>query len=117
MNPESVMKTSIRNLFTRLGGASCVAWVLPALIAGLGLIPAGRVTAQTFTILHGFTLPNNNTNSDGAIPLAGLIVSGYTLMGRRMMAAVRVLARCLLARGQSEHQWHEFYKFAQVTKR
>jgi hypothetical protein len=37
------MKTGIKNLFTRLGGASCAAWVLPALIAGLGLIPAGRV--------------------------------------------------------------------------
>ena len=116
-NSESLMKTHIKNLFTRLGGVSCVAWVLPALIAGLGLIPAGRVTAQTFTTLHSFTLPNNNTNSDGAIPLAGLIVSDYTFMGRRMMAAVRVLARGLLARCQSEHQWHGFYKFAQVTKR
>src|ERR1035437_2205382 len=80
-NSESLMKTHIKNLFTRLGGASCAAWVLPALIAGLGLIPAGRVTAQTFTILHGFTLPNNNTNSDGAILLAGLILSGNTIYG------------------------------------
>jgi hypothetical protein len=40
-----------------------------------------QLTAQTFTILHGFTLPNNNTNSDGAIPLAGLIVSGNTMYG------------------------------------
>src|ERR1035437_220435 len=50
------MKTSIKNLFTRLGGASRAAWaclgvasmrsrVLPALIAGLGLIPVGRVQA------------------------------------------------------------------------
>jgi len=34
------MKTYIKNLF-----------FLPALIAGLGLIPAARVTAQTFTTL------------------------------------------------------------------
>src|ERR1039457_3596479 len=64
------MKTFIINLF-----------LLPALIAGLGLIPAGRVTAQTFTNLHSFTLLNNSTNSDGAYPYAGLILSGNTLYG------------------------------------
>jgi uncharacterized repeat protein (TIGR03803 family) len=64
------MKTYIINLF-----------LLPALIAGLGLIPAGRVTAQTFTTLHSFTLLNNSTNSDGVSPRAGLILSGNTLYG------------------------------------
>jgi uncharacterized repeat protein (TIGR03803 family) len=59
------MKTHIKNLF-----------LLPALIAGLGLIPAGRVTAQTFTNLHSFTSGN-----DGAGPSAGLILSGNTLYG------------------------------------
>jgi uncharacterized repeat protein (TIGR03803 family) len=59
------MKTYIKNLF-----------LLPALIAGLGLIPAGRVTAQTFTTLHSFTGGN-----DGAYPDAGLILSGNTLYG------------------------------------
>jgi uncharacterized repeat protein (TIGR03803 family) len=49
--------------------------LLPALIAGLGLIPAGRVTAQTFTNLHNFT------GLDGAEPHAGLILSGNTLYG------------------------------------
>jgi hypothetical protein len=44
--------------------------LLPALIAGLGLIPAGRVTAQTFTTLHTFTY-----GSDGDDPYAGLILS------------------------------------------
>jgi hypothetical protein len=29
------MKTHIQNLFTRRGGASCAAWVLPALLAGI----------------------------------------------------------------------------------
>jgi uncharacterized repeat protein (TIGR03803 family) len=67
------MKTCIINLF-----------LLPALIAGLGLLPVGRVTAQTFTNLHSFSAlsgPSNATNSDGANPYAGLILSGNTLYG------------------------------------
>jgi uncharacterized repeat protein (TIGR03803 family) len=67
------MKTYIKNLF-----------LLPALIAGLGLIPAGRMTAQTFTTLWSFTAitgPEPSTNSDGAIPQGGLILSGSTLYG------------------------------------
>ncbi len=58
------MKTRIKNLF-----------LLPALIAGLGLIPAGRLTAQNFTTLHSFT------GRDGAGPPAGLILSSHTLYG------------------------------------
>jgi hypothetical protein len=46
------------------------------LIAGLGLMLAGRVTAQTFTTLHNFT-----GSSDGRNPHAGLILSGNTLYG------------------------------------
>src|SRR6266478_6055859 len=69
------MKTT--NLFPCLGVASRAAWVLPALIAVLNLLPAGRVTAQTFTTLHSF-----NYSSDGATPYAGLILSGSnTLYG------------------------------------
>src|SRR5690349_1586221 len=72
------MKMRIKKLF-----------VLPALIAVLNLTPAGRVTAQTFTTLHSFTegsrysngLGTIYTNSDGATPFAGLIVSGNTLYG------------------------------------
>src|SRR5205823_8193100 len=48
---------------------------LAALIAGLVLISAGTVTAQTFTSLHSFS------GDDGAYPLGGLIVSGNTLYG------------------------------------
>jgi len=62
--------------------------LLPALIAVLNLIPAGRVTAQTFTTLHSFSASSTNssgvyTNSDGAGPQAGLITnsSGSTLYG------------------------------------
>lgn len=58
-------------------------FLLPALIAGLGLTLAGRVTAQTFTVLHTFTSVSgsNATNSDGAYPYAELILSGNTLYG------------------------------------
>jgi uncharacterized repeat protein (TIGR03803 family) len=59
------MKTCIRKLF-----------LLPAVIVGLGLIPAGRMTAQTFTTLYSFT-----DSSDGENPWVGLILSGNTLYG------------------------------------
>src|SRR5258706_232383 len=84
------MKTSIINPFARLGVASTPGWLLPALIAVLSLLPAGRVTAQTFTTLHSFTeievIDNGNFtftafNPDGANPYAGLILSGNTLYG------------------------------------
>src|ERR1035437_3318241 len=75
------MKTFIKTLFTRLGVASMRSRGLPPLIAGLNLMPAGRGTGQTFTTLHSFTLLNNSTNSDGANPYAGLILSGNTLYG------------------------------------
>jgi len=84
---ENNMKTDLIHPCTRLGVASLKAWALPALIAGLALLPAGRVTAQTFTTLHSFTATADNgnfssTNSDGATPYyAGLIVSGTTLYG------------------------------------
>ena len=58
------MKTGIKNLF-----------LAPVLTAGLCLILAGRVMAQTFTTLHSFT------GSDGANPEAGLIISSNTLFG------------------------------------
>src|SRR5713101_4885465 len=57
---------------------------LPALIAALSLIPAGSVTAQTFTALHSFTATvYTSSNRDGAYPFAGLITnsSGNTLYG------------------------------------
>jgi uncharacterized repeat protein (TIGR03803 family) len=61
--------------------------LVAALMAGLSLIPAGRVTAQTFKNLYSFTtaVPNSSytiySNSDGAYPLAGLVLSGNTLYG------------------------------------
>ncbi len=54
-------------------------------MAGLGLMLAGRVMAQTFTTLHSFTAGSgsfpNITNSEGAFPKASLILSGNTLYG------------------------------------
>jgi hypothetical protein len=50
------MKTNIKNRF-----------LLPALIAGIALLPARPAAAQTFTTLHSFTTdPFPYTNSDGA---------------------------------------------------
>src|SRR5882672_237358 len=64
------MKTSIKNQLVH-----CV------LIAALGLIPAGPVTAQTFTTLYSFTAVNYATNGDGANSYGGLALSGNTLYG------------------------------------
>jgi uncharacterized repeat protein (TIGR03803 family) len=56
-------------------------FLLTALIASLGLISAGRVTAQTFTTLYSFSAVSSSyTNSDGASP-RGLILSGNTVYG------------------------------------
>ena len=63
------MKNHIKNLF-----------LLPALIAALNLIPAGRVTAQTFTTLHSFTAYPDYPNTDGANP-NGFVLSGNILYG------------------------------------
>src|SRR5258708_39934595 len=64
--------TPVKNLF-----------LLPALMAVLNLIPAGRVTAQTFTTLHSFmaAFGYDYTNSDGAYPRAGLILTNNILYG------------------------------------
>src|SRR5258706_10407729 len=65
LTENKIMKT--KNLF-----------LLPALIAVLNLLPAGRVTAQTFTTLHSFTALPSYTNTDGANP-NGFVQSGDTL--------------------------------------
>src|ERR1017187_8575172 len=59
------MKTHIKYTF-----------LMPVLLAALVLIPANRVTAQTFKTLYNFT-----GHRDGKNPLAGLIVSGNNLYG------------------------------------
>jgi uncharacterized repeat protein (TIGR03803 family) len=49
---------------------------LPALLAGISLILAYQVAAQTFTTLHSFT-----SGSEGANPWGGLVLSGSALYG------------------------------------
>ena len=65
MKGNQPMNTCINNLF-----------LLPVLLAGLSLMLAGRVTAQTFTTLYSFT-----GGSGGSWPSPGVIVSGNTLYG------------------------------------
>ena len=75
-------------LVSKFGCGVSAFWV-PAVMAALTLILAGRAVAQTLTPLHSFTrttewaAPTGNyfTNSDGAGPTTALILSGSTLYG------------------------------------
>src|SRR5258707_2948213 len=96
---NTTMKNFLRDTLSHLGGASRTAWacldealtlsrLMPALIAVLSLLPAGRATAQTFTTLHSRTATSTNssgayTNSEGAGPAAALISNstGDTIYG------------------------------------
>jgi hypothetical protein len=68
----------------------CTSWIVPLLLlwmlpAGLGLMSAGRVTAQTFRTLYNFGVgPDHN-------PQASLILSGNTLYGA---CTAKKLDRC-----------------------
>jgi uncharacterized repeat protein (TIGR03803 family) len=58
--------------------------LLPLLLASANLLLVSRVTAQTLTILHGFSAHSTSspyTNSDGGNPSAGLTLAGKTLYG------------------------------------
>ena len=74
-----------RNLTVRSrAGSFQVLFLLPVLTAGFGLMLAGQMTAQTLTTLHSFSATTSSypwTNSDGATPQAGLILSSNTLYG------------------------------------
>src|SRR5262249_4137632 len=65
-------------------------FLLPVVVTGLGSLLAGQTSAQIFTTLHSFTatkydsdtnstVNESYTNWDGAMPHAGLILSGTTL--------------------------------------
>jgi len=61
-------------------GSFLTVFLLPLLLAGVGLMQAGLATAQTFTALHSFATTATNasgvyTNSDGANPYAGLTIA------------------------------------------
>src|SRR2546422_6799700 len=66
-----------RNLAAR----PCAGFFVAVLMLGVLLAASGP--AQTFTTLHSFTATPGTpaTNSDGAGPRAGLIISGNTLYG------------------------------------
>jgi len=65
------MKTNAKKLF-----------LLPVLLAALGLLPAGRALARTFTVLHNFTGNfEPSANSDGCDPVDNLILAGNILYG------------------------------------
>src|SRR5690242_13817955 len=52
-------------------------FLLPLLMAGVGFMVAGRVTAQTFTTMHSFV----GYPTDGDYPRGTLLLSGSTLYG------------------------------------
>ncbi len=60
-------------------------FLMYSLLAGLGLMPDFRLTAQTFTTLHSFSATSGEfsgaTNSDGVYPADGVIQSGNILYG------------------------------------
>jgi uncharacterized repeat protein (TIGR03803 family) len=49
--------------------------------SGNGTVFAVQTNGTGFTTLHSFTALNNSTNSDGAFPYAGLVLSGTNLYG------------------------------------
>jgi uncharacterized repeat protein (TIGR03803 family) len=56
-------------------------FLVSVLVASIGLMPAGRATAQTFTNLHSFSALVATTNSEGANPSCSLIFYGNVLYG------------------------------------
>jgi len=69
------MKTNVKNLF-----------LLPSFIAFFSLMFCAPMEAQTFCTLHAFSSGTSivrvgTANSDGALPIGGLILSGNTLYG------------------------------------
>jgi uncharacterized repeat protein (TIGR03803 family) len=73
------MKAKTQALFHRTAGT--VRRVVTACFIALILAFAPNVKAQTLVALHTFTELFSPTNSDGATPLGGLILSGNTLYG------------------------------------
>ena len=70
-------------IFPRPSSMNRIRFILPLVMAGLGLIFAGRVTAQTFTNSYSFT-----GGGDGANPFGSLILSGNTLYGTARFGGV-----------------------------
>ena len=76
-------------------------FLLPALIAVLNLIPAGRATAQSFTTLHSFTANPHYNNTGG-------LEHQFDRAGRHRRAEQR---------HQSHHRRAEVFSVKSVIKR
>ena len=72
-------------LITNLSGNTLYGTAANGGSSGAGTVFAVNIDGTGFTTLHSFTAGSgsypNYTNSDGALPLAGLILSGNTLYG------------------------------------
>src|ERR1035437_8274727 len=69
-NPQALMKTYLTNLLIRLGGASCGAWIILALLGGVHQVVAQPVVS--------FTQP---TNGQQIVTFAGLAGTAQTTTG------------------------------------
>jgi uncharacterized repeat protein (TIGR03803 family) len=63
---------------TTLGGGS----------AGEGVVFSIQTDGSGYTVLHSFGELNDSTNADGAVPAAGLLLSGNTLYGTAQYGGV-----------------------------
>jgi uncharacterized repeat protein (TIGR03803 family) len=81
-------------------------FLLPALIASLSLIPAGRATAQTFTNLHNFIF-----GSDGTGPQGNLVLSGNTLYGTTQSGGTNFGAGTIFSIHTDGTGYTSFYSF------
>src|ERR1017187_9097077 len=74
VHPEAVLILSGNTLYGTASGGGTNSY---------GTVFAVNTNGTGFTNLHTFTAlsPSNNTNSDGAAPDAGLMLSGNTLYG------------------------------------
>ena len=64
-----------------LSGTTLYGTTIRGGISSYGTVFAVNTDGTGFTTLHSFTALISNTNSDGALPLSGLILSGNTLYG------------------------------------
>ncbi len=71
-NPDGGLLLSGNTLYGTAGGGG---------VSSNGTIFAVNIDGTGFTVLHAFSARNNDTNADGSLPQAGLILSGNTLYG------------------------------------
>jgi hypothetical protein len=70
--------------FVKIGIKNLFSLFLPLLAVGFCFLLVEPLSAQTFTNLYSFSATSPqapSSNSDGAYPVAGLVLSGSTLYG------------------------------------